>query len=200
MDYFAVLGIPRRLALDAEELESRFHALSWKLHPDRFMQAGEHERELALSRASQLNDAYRVLRDPVSRVEYLLAAAGVRKEGQQKQQAPAELLEEVFELNESLDELRTARQSGAGNPSEAAPLPERLDDALHNFEEKLGVIDAQIELLSMDWDRATGEGASSAGGSSAAEREIMNRLNEVLNRRSYIRNLVQSVRKELAET
>ena len=59
-----------------------------------------------------LNDAYRVLRDPVGRVEYLLEIEGARKEGEQKQQAPPELLEEVFELNESLDELRDAKSSG----------------------------------------------------------------------------------------
>ena len=115
-DYFAFLGLGRRLALEADELEGRFHKLSWKLHPDRFVRASEYERELSLERSSQLNDAYRTLREPVSRVEYLLAQAGMRREGQQKQQAPAELLEEVFELNESLDELRGARQQGGDAP------------------------------------------------------------------------------------
>ena len=94
------------------DLEQRFHSLSWKLHPDNFVRASEDERQLSLDRSSQLNDAYRTLRDPVARVEYLLGLAGMRKEGQKKQQAPPELLEEVFELNESLDELRDARASG----------------------------------------------------------------------------------------
>src|SRR5207245_1924360 len=74
--------------------------------------ATEQERELSLKRSSELNDAYRTLRDPVSRVEYLLAIEGERKEGEKKQQAPPELLEEVFELNESLDELREAKAAG----------------------------------------------------------------------------------------
>ncbi len=108
-DYFAFLGLPRKLRIDAGALETKFHQLSWKLHPDNFVNAGAQERELALQRSSQLNDAYRALREPISRVEYLLAIEGVRKEGQQKQQAPPELLEEVFELNESLDELRAAQ-------------------------------------------------------------------------------------------
>ncbi len=68
--------------------------------------------ELSLRRSSELNDAYRALRDPVARVEYLLAIEGERKEGENKQQAPPELLEEVFELNESLDELREAKAAG----------------------------------------------------------------------------------------
>ena len=119
-DYFAFFGLPRKLTLDLADLEQRFHSLSWKLHPDNFVRASEDERQLSLDRSSQLNDAYRTLRDPVARVEYLLSLAGMRKEGQKKQQAPPELLEEVFELNESLDELRDARGSGgsaAGQPT-----------------------------------------------------------------------------------
>ena len=81
-DYFAFFGLPRKLTIDLAELERRFHSLSWKLHPDNFVRATEDERQLSLERSSQLNDAYRTLRDPVSRVEYLLSLAGMRKEGQ----------------------------------------------------------------------------------------------------------------------
>src|SRR5216110_4040699 len=111
-DYFAVFGMPRKLWIEMSELEQKFLQLSWKLHPDNFVNATEQERELALKRSSELNDAYRTLRDPVGRVEYLLGIEGARKEGEHKQQAPPELLEEVFDLNESLDELRDAKSSG----------------------------------------------------------------------------------------
>jgi molecular chaperone HscB len=190
-DYFALFGLPRKLALDAEDLESRFHQLSWKLHPDNFAGASEYERELSLERSSQLNDAYRALREPLSRVEYLLAQAGLRKEGQQKQQAPPELLEEVFELNESLDELRGARRGG-GDPAEMASLRRRLEAARGNFQGKLGEVDRNLDQLFVEWDRAM-------DGDDAAQRKLMERMNEALNRRSYIRNLVESVQKELTE-
>ncbi len=108
-DYFAFFGLPLKLGCDEASLEGQFHKLSWKLHPDNFVRASEFERNLSLERSSELNDAYRTLLDPLSRVEYLLARLGVRKEGSIRQQAPPELLEEVFELNESLDELREAR-------------------------------------------------------------------------------------------
>src|SRR5258708_37457283 len=111
-DYFGVFGLPRKLVIDLPQLEQKFLQLSWKLHPDNFVNASESERELSLKRSSELNDAYRVLRDPVARVEYLLGIEGERVEGEKKQQAPPELLEEVFELNESLDELREARETG----------------------------------------------------------------------------------------
>jgi molecular chaperone HscB len=193
-DYFSVLGLPRKmLVLDASELETRFHQLSWKLHPDNFAGASAAERERAVERSSQLNDAYRVLREPLSRVEYLLAQAGMRKEGQQKQQAPPELLEEVFELNESLDELRAARRSG-GDPGEMGALQGRLRGARENFRQKLAEVDRVLHLLFREWDQATESGADSA-----ALRKLMERMNEALNRRSYIRNLVDSVEAELAE-
>lgn len=187
-----MLGLPRKLTIDADQLEARFHQLSWKLHPDNFVRASEYERELSLECSSQLNDAFRTLRDPVSRVEYLLGQAGMRREGQHKQQAPPELLEEVFELNESLDELREARQAG-GDPSARAELGRRLENERRSFENKLELVDMELEALSSDWDRAVD------ANDEAAQKKLMDRMNEALNRRSYIRNLVQSVQKELAE-
>ena len=71
-DYFAFFGLPQKLGIDPADLEKRFHSLSWKLHPDNFVRAGENERELSLARSSELNDAYRALGTPLGRVEYLL--------------------------------------------------------------------------------------------------------------------------------
>ena len=64
-DYFAFFGLPEKLSLDAAQLESEFHKLSWKLHPDNFVRAAEFERDLSLNRSSELNDAYRTLREPI---------------------------------------------------------------------------------------------------------------------------------------
>jgi molecular chaperone HscB len=188
VDYFALFDMPRKLWIEMDGLEKKFLQLSWKLHPDNFVNATERERELSLEKSSQLNDAYRVLRDPVSRVEYLLELEGTRKEGEHKQQAPPELLEEVFELNESLDELREAKSSGG----DLAALKSRLEAAEKNFQEKLGEVDGQLQSTAKEWDAGT-----DAGVDEAARKKIMSRLNELLNRRSYIRNLVTNVRKEL---
>jgi molecular chaperone HscB len=164
--------------------------LSWKLHPDNFVRAVEFERNLSLERSSELNDAYRTLREPISRVEYLLEHLGVRKEGTTKQQAPPELLEEVFELNESLDELREARAGGG----DVAGLRGRLDAAAVNFQEKLAEVDAELLKIGGEWD-----GAVDSYADDAKRGVLLARMNEVLNRRSYIRNLVAGVQKELAE-
>ena len=86
--YFRFFGLPQKLTIEPASLEGQFHMLSWKLHPDNFVRASEFERNLSLERSSQLNDAYRTLREPIARVEYLLEHLGVRKEGTTKQQAP----------------------------------------------------------------------------------------------------------------
>jgi len=186
VDYFALFEMPRKLWIEMDGLEQKFLQLSWKLHPDNFVNASERERELSLKRSSELNDAYRTLRDPVARVEYLLGIEGARKEGEHRQQAPPELLEEVFELNESLDELREARASGG----DLAALKTRLESAEENFQEKLGEVDAQLQATSREWD-------ATLDGDAATQNKIKARLNELLNRRSYIRNLVTNVQKEL---
>jgi len=189
-DYFTFFGLPQKLALDAAALESEFHKLSWKLHPDNFVRSSEFERDLSLQRSSELNDAYRTLREPIARVEYLLLRLGLRKEGTTKQQAPPELLEEVFELNESLDEMREARAEGG----DVASLRERLVEAQRNFQQKLEDVDRELAAAGRDWDAALDGGADEAKKSA-----LLARMNEILNRRSYIRNLVASVQKELAE-
>jgi len=189
-DYFAFFGLPQKLTIAPASLEGLFHKLSWKLHPDNFVRASEFERNLSLERSSELNDAYRTLRDPITRVEYLLLHMGLRKEGTTKQQAPPELLEEVFELNESLDELREARAEG----SDVGGLRERLAEAQKNFQEKLAEVDAELAAVGREWDAGL-----DAHADESRRKGLLAQMNEILNRRSYIRNLVAGVQKELAE-
>jgi molecular chaperone HscB len=187
-DYFALLELPRKLWIEMSALEQKFLQLSWKLHPDNFVNASAEEREISLKRSSELNDAYRTLRDPVGRVEYLLAIEGARVEGQNKQQAPPELLEEVFELNESLDGLREAKASGG----DVTSLKHRLEAAEKNFEQKLQEVDGELQSAAREWDKSL-----DVKSDEATRKQLMGKLNEVLNRRTYIRNLVTNVQKEL---
>jgi molecular chaperone HscB len=184
--------MPQKLALDLDAFEQQFHSLSWKLHPDRFATASEYEKLLSLELSSQLNDAYRTLRTPVARIEYLLGLHGMRREGAKKQQAPPELLEEVFELNESLDELRAARAAG-GNEEELKNLRSKLLSEQYKFEGSLADVDQELGRVAAEWDASIESGANDI-----TKKAIMERMNDVLNRRSYIRNLVDGVRQELA--
>ena len=85
VDYFTFFGFPRKLNLDTAGLEKEFYALSRRLHPDVFAQADTEERAWSLEQSSMLNDAYRTLKDPIKRTEYLLRLEGVELEEQSKQ-------------------------------------------------------------------------------------------------------------------
>src|SRR5277367_935444 len=172
-DYFALLGMPHKLWIGMDALEQKFLQLSWKLHPDNFVNASEEERELSLKRSSELNDAYRTLRDPVARIEYLLSIENMRKEGEHKQQAPPELLEEVFELNESLDELREAKSAG----DDLSGLKQRLQSAEKNFGEKLAEVDRELQSLAREWDSAV-----DANADEGIRKKLMTKMNQILNR------------------
>jgi len=115
-DYFAVFGLPRKLCVEMSPLEQKFLQLSWKLHPDNFVNAPDEERELSLKRSSELNDAYRVLRDPLARVEYLLEIEGQRKEGK-KNSKPRLNFSKKF-LTERITRRTGAKQE---NPAETWP-------------------------------------------------------------------------------
>ena len=133
-DYFAFFGLPRKLNLDVADLERRFRSLSRQFHPDFFYNATPAERLASLERSSYLNDAYRTLRQPISRVEYLLQLEGLAARGPEEASklVPPALLEEVFALNEELDEVRERRTAGAP----ADELKQRLERAAQPIEAK----------------------------------------------------------------
>jgi len=195
--YFEVFGLPRKLKIDTPALEKQFYTLSRKLHPDRFASKPPAEQEAALAQSSLLNDAYRTLKDPILRTQYLLKLEGVELEeqskaatdaaratgGQKKQIVPPELLEEVFELNMQLQEMRAAKQMGEDEPE----LRRDLMTAKDSFDAKMIKAQAELEGLWARWDAAV-DSDDSAG--KAAAKEAMVAL---LNKRSYLRNLVRDV-------
>ncbi len=174
-DYFAFLGLERRLHVDARDLEERFYRLSRLLHPDRYHRRTGRERQYSLEATAILNDAYRVLRDPVTRAEYILKQQGFDIGEQRSRDVPPELLEEVFELNMALEELR-------GGDASVQP---QLEEARVRFVRMREEVDAELEALFEQWDR---------GGARGDLAEIR----RLLNRRRYISNLVGEVEKELA--
>src|SRR5262252_8968348 len=110
LDHFAVLGVPRRYDLDPGELEKRYKELTRTLHPDRFARADARARRYSLERATQVNDAYKLLRQPHARAEYLLKLGGIDVADEKtggKNVDPAFLME-VMEEREALAEARAA--------------------------------------------------------------------------------------------
>jgi len=173
-DYYELLGITRSLNLSLDDLQKRYYELSRQLHPDRFMQKPEVERQRALDMSSALNDAYRTLKDPIRRAQYLLSVEGFDIGEQRSKDVPPELLEEVFELNMALEEMR-------GGDDSARP---QLEAAEKNFGGMLAASDQELSTLFAKYD---------AGQS----RETLAEIRTVLNRRKYIQNLVSEVEKTL---
>lgn len=193
-DYFGFFRLPRKLGIAAAALEKQFHQLSWKLHPDKFHNATGFERELSLSLTAALNDAFRTLADPFKRTEYLLRLEGIRQEGEVRQQAPPDLLEEVFELNEQLEELRAGKRSG-GEERPLQDLRHQLEKARELFHGKMDGVKEELAEEFVRWDELMETGKSTV--EKTAKKNVLDRLNEILNRHNYIRNLVENVSEEL---
>jgi molecular chaperone HscB len=200
-NYFAFFQLPKHLNLDVIALEKQFYALSRRLHPDRFASKPLAEQEAALAQSSLLNDAYRTLKDPILRTQYLLTLEGVELEeqskaatdaarasgGQKKQIVPPELLEEVFELNMQLQEMKMANQMGEDEPE----LRRDLMTAKDGFDAKMVETQEELEGLWNVWD----EGVDAEN--EAEKTRAKDAMVVLLNKRSYLRNLVRDVNEAL---
>ena len=200
VDYFTFFGLPPKLNVNVPTLEKDFYELSRKLHPDLNARAGSQEQEWSLEQSSLLNDAYRTLRDPIRRTQYLLKLEGVELEEQsktateqaratgevKKQIVPPDLLEEVFELNMQLEELRMNQQTGDDDPALTAEITKHKT-ALETKHESLL---QELRSFWKEWDQLVDRGSSA---SPAERKPIIAEMVDVLNRRNYVRNLVRDV-------
>jgi molecular chaperone HscB len=148
-----------------------------------------------------LNDAYRTLKDPIKRTEYLLRLEGVELEEQSKQATekaratgelkkqvvPPDLLEEVFELNMHLEELRAQKTLGEDDPA----LLEEIGKAKLSLEEKFDALFNELKIEWNHWDQAVDSGTGDD------RRKVLDTMLDVLNRRNYVRNLVRDVNEAL---
>jgi molecular chaperone HscB len=174
-------------------LEHEFHRLSRKVHPDHFARAGENERQWSLADTALLNDAYRTLKDSLHRTEYLLKLEGAeigeefagkdRKDQKDLSRVPADLLEEVFDLNMQLEEMRMARKTGEEDPQ----LQASLEQAKRKFDGLLDEVDQDLHSQWQVWD----------DGGAAARKAAQKTMVALLDRRRYLSNLVRDVTETL---
>jgi molecular chaperone HscB len=202
-DYFSFFGLPRKLNLDVAALEKSFYVLSRKLHPDLFARKDSREQEWSLEQSSLLNDAYRTLKDPIKRTQYLLQLEGVELEEQSKsateqarstggvkrQIVPPDLLEEVFELNMQLEELRMEKKVGEDDPALAAEIRQQQVTLEAKHESLLD----ELKKYWTDWDALVDRELLGTPAPAADRMQIRDLMVDVLNRRNYIRNLVRDV-------
>jgi molecular chaperone HscB len=188
--YFSVFGLKPLLNVDLPALEIEFHRLSRQVHPDRFARASEQEKEWSLADTALLNDAYRTLKEPLRRTEYLLKLEGSEigeefagKDKANPSRVPADLLEEVFELNMQLDEMRMARKMGEEDPA----LHASLTEAKAKFEAMVSDVDGDLRKEWTVWDE----------GDQAVRQTSQNKMVALLDRRRYLSNLLRDVTETL---
>src|ERR1700675_628075 len=203
VDYFTFFALPRKLDFDVAALDEEFYELRRKLHPDLNARADSKEQDWSLQQSSLLNDAYRTLKDPIKRTQYLLQLEGVELEEQsksateqarstgklKKQIVPPDLLEEVFELNMQLEELRVQKKVGEDDPA----LIEEIGRQKLELEEKHEALLHELENRWKVWDGMIQREHNGQPVSEEERRQERDKMVDVLNRRNYIRNLVRDV-------
>ncbi len=203
VDYFTFFGLPYKLNLETGRLEREFYDLSRHLHPDINAVKSEREQEWALEQSSHLNDAYRTLKDPILRTEYLLRLQGVQLEEQskaateearrtgklKKQVVPPDLLEEVFELNMQLEEMRMNRKMG----EEDRNLDRQLEDAKKHLQAKYEGMMQELSAAWNEWDAMVDRAEQGENVLEDDRLAVRDKMVEVLNRRNYLRNLLRDI-------
>ena len=186
-DYFTCFGFPRRLTIDANKLEAKFYELSRAFHPDFYQNKSDTEQAISLSNAATLNTAYRTLRDPIQRAEYLLdLEAGAVKDI--RTSPPADLFEEILELQDTLEEYRaTDRSSDTGRQLHA-----RLQREQRALEKRQQDMETHLQQLFTDWDALQDRGEATS--QARAERNrLLKQMREILSNRTYVENIVNDL-------
>lgn len=185
-DYFTVFGLPRKLAIDGEALRRRFYELSRQHHPDFHHGAAADRQAETLAQSALVNRAYRALRDPLARVEYLIAleeGREVREGATDKPKAPRELLQEMLEVQEALEE---AKAEGMGGEAAA-----RLRDERARLEGRFEAAASAIVARSAEWDRLVDEGGD--------RQALLEWFKQRLATRAYLRTVIDDLSQALGE-
>ncbi len=186
-DYFSILGLDeRRMSLEPERLEETFYALSRRVHPDRYQSRNPKERRIVEERAAVVNVAYRTLRDPIARTEYLLELeTGSPQE--HRDQPPAELLSQLMEIEEIVE----AYQGSGG--AERGALKGSLKEVHRSLEARREAMDAELHEAFDLWDRRLAE-----EGSEEAKASLLKRFRELLDHRRFLTTTIRDISAALA--
>jgi molecular chaperone HscB len=184
LDYFTCLGLPRRLNIDIGQLERKFYELSRAFHPDFYQNKTETEQQISLMNSALLNTAYRTLKDPFQRAEYLLRLeAGSAKDI--RTSPPADLLEEILALQEDLEAIRTASPDGDRQALE--PLRSKLHGERQTLEQRQAEMEQSLYTLFDEWDRLD---SSSHDKARAGKDTVLKKMRDILSNRTYLQNII----------
>jgi molecular chaperone HscB len=186
LDYFTCLGLPRLLTINPKELESRFYQLSRTFHPDFYQTKPDSEQAISLGNSALLNTAYRTLKDPFRRAEYLLRLeAGSAKDI--RTSPPADLFEEILALQEDIEEFKSA--AGERDAARTDELRARLRAHRDNLEQRQRDMEARLAELFAAWDALQGRPGPCA--EAGPERSmVLDEIRGILSTRTYLINIL----------
>ncbi len=192
LDYFSCFGLPRRLGIDTNVLEAKFYELSRAFHPDFYQNKSDAEQTISLGNSAMLNTAYRTLRDPIQRAEYLLdLEAGAVKDI--RTTPPADLFEEILELQDTLNEFRASDRTS----DDASALRSKLHVDRTALEQRQREMETQLLQLFGRWDALQDRGE--ATDQSRAERNrLLKDMRSILSNRTYVKNIVNDLVETIA--
>lgn len=146
-DHFSLFNLPCNFRLDTTVLDQRFREAQAKVHPDKYVQAGDTERRLSLQWATRVNEAYQTLKKPLARAQYLLKIRSHDVDAENNAAMPADFLMEQMEWREAVAEARTAREQ-----NELEQLHYRVKQRMTARYEELGALldDQQDYALAAD--------------------------------------------------
>ncbi len=186
LDYFACFQLPRHLNVDEQQLERTFYELSRTFHPDFYSTKDDTEQTISLGNSAFLNSAYRTLKDPIQRVEYLIRLeAGAVKDI--RSNPPGDLFEEILELQEDVETYRDMIQQGPSSESEK--LREKLDRARIHLEERQSTMESNLRKKFNDWDRLQSKGEASDQ-HREEKAKVLREMQEILSNRTYVRSII----------
>jgi molecular chaperone HscB len=185
-DYFTCLGLPRRLTINTSQLESKFYELSRAFHPDFYQNKTAEEQEISLGNSALLNTAYRTLKDPFQRAEYLVRLeAGAAKDI--RSTPPADLFEEILALQEDLEAFRAA--SAERDTAGVDRLRDKLDADRAALETRQREMEQRLFALFDAWDKL--QDRAEADERARREREaLLKEMREILSNRTYLQNII----------
>ena len=174
-DYFAFLGLPKKMTLHASALEKNFYELSRRFHPDFFHGESDKEKLYSLERSAFLNKAYKTLKDSTARAEYLLDLE-VPAPAKERTQIDPMLVAEIFEIQEMVEEEKNTKAPG---------LKAKLQEARRKVEGKIAARRGLLKDHFKEWD--------TLGNDPSKKQTLAKTIRKTIDEITYLKNLLQAI-------
>jgi len=189
LDYFTCMRLPRLLDIDQDKLQETFYDLSRTFHPDFYSDKDDQEQVISLGNSALLNTAYRTLKDPIQRAEYLIRLeAGSVKEI--RSNPPADLFDEILELQEDLEEFRSL--SSDSDAKRMEELRQKLNVNREALEKRQGEMESSLKKKFGEWDAIQRRSPQSTDAREAKD-VVLKSMQEILSDKTYVRNIVNDL-------